>query len=133
MEKGGEGLFHPHGRAAAADVAGEAEQLLDGDEVDLLVAGGVGRLFQVNLAVAGDDADKVAGALALEHDGFEDTVYVLAQLVGDVLRLKVVLVDGVLVQHELHARLLQQAHGIGLCDSFASFLIFCHPVDFLQK
>ena len=49
VDECGKGLFHADGRAAAADVAGQGQELLDVQHFAVLVAGNAGGGFQVHL------------------------------------------------------------------------------------
>ena len=72
-------LLHADGGTASTDITRQREKLLHGDEVALLVARKLGRLLQIDFVFTRDDTDKVATLIAMEHQGLEDTVDVLAQ------------------------------------------------------
>ena len=72
-------LLHADGGTASTDIARQRKKLLHGDEVALLVARKLGRLLQIDFVFTRDDTNKVATLIAMEHQGLEDTVDVLAQ------------------------------------------------------
>ena len=93
MYIGREMLFHANGGTSAPDVTGQWKEFLHGDEVAFLVAGDFGGHFEVYFMFTGNDADKVAGFITVENQGFEYLVYVLAQAGSYVDGAKVVLID----------------------------------------
>ena len=125
MDEGGEWLLHADGRTTATDVAREGQQFLHRDEVAALVACDFGGLFEVHLLVAWDDTDEMACFIAFQDQGFEHLVDVFAQLVGDMLRPKVVFIHLVGNQLILDFLLVKQPAGVGFVDFF-----FRHDISF---
>ena len=121
MEPGGQRFLHADGGAAAADVAGEGEELFDVDHLQFLVAGDAGGLLEVHLLGAGNDADDEARAVAPQHEGFEEPIDGLAEQGGDVLGAEVVLVDLVGDEFVGYLQLVEQPCGVGFIDFHVSF------------
>ena len=69
------------------------------DHLRLLVAGGFGGFLEVHLAVAGQDADEMAGPVAVEHERLVNLLYGFAEFLGHVLCGQVFGVE--LVWHQL--------------------------------
>jgi hypothetical protein len=65
-------LLAGEGRDAAADVAGQREDLAQGDELAAAVAGGAGEGLEVEVLVAGDEREADAVAVAAGDEGLED-------------------------------------------------------------
>ena len=116
MDIRGERLLHPDGRTAATDVARQGQQFLYGDEVALLVARHLGSQLQVYFVFAGDDADEMARLVAVQDEGLEHTIYILAQAGGYVYRAQVAFVHLVGDQFVGYLGLVQQPGCIGLID-----------------
>ena len=114
MDVGGKMTFHADGRAAAADVARRREQLLQGEKLALLVARRAGGHLQVDLVLAGDDADEMPRPVAAQNDGLEHLLDVFAQARRHVHGAEVALVDGVGNQFVGNARSVEQAGSVGL-------------------
>ena len=59
-------FFHADGRAAAANITGEREQLLDRDHFTAFVAGDFGGFLQIDLVGSGDDTDEITVFIAMQ-------------------------------------------------------------------
>ena len=71
VDIGWEMLFHADRGAAATDVAGERQEILDRNHFTAFVAGDFGGLFQIDLVGTGDDADEIAAPVAVQDKRFE--------------------------------------------------------------
>ena len=116
VDVGRKGLLHAHGRAAAPYVAGQRQQLFHRYQVAALVAGRLGGLLQVHLVTARNHAHEMSALVAFQHQGFENLMDILPQLVGDMLRAEVALVHLIGNQLIRHLLLVKKAAGIGLVD-----------------
>lgn len=116
MDEGRQGLFHPDGRTAAADVAGLRQEFLHVDHRGGFVAGDLGCHLQVDLQIAGHHAHEEAVPVAAQHQGLEHLLNRLPQFGSDVVGREIVLVDRIWDELERHPRRLQQADGVGLLD-----------------
>ena len=72
VDIGGVFLFHTHGAAPAANIAGQAKELLYRHQLHVFVSGGFGGLFQVQLAAHGDTEHVNAGFDTPGHQGFKN-------------------------------------------------------------
>ena len=112
----GKRLLHADGGTAAADISRQGQQFLHRDKVALLVAGDFGGKFQVYFVLAGNDADEVAGLVAVEYQGFEYLVDVLAQAGGNVDGTEVVLIYFVRDEFVRYLGFIKKPCGICLID-----------------
>jgi hypothetical protein len=62
----------PTGEQPPTDVSGHSQQVFGRDQLDALVATGLGQLFEVNLAVDRDDADQIARLVTARDERFID-------------------------------------------------------------
>ena len=85
VDKGGERLLHPDGRAAAADIAGKGQKLLLVNQRATFVAGELSCRLKVNLVVARYYADKEPRFVSPKHKCFEDCRNIFAEFRGNVL------------------------------------------------
>lgn len=91
VDKGGERLLHPDGRAAAADIAGKGQKLLLVNQRATFVAGELSCRLKVNFVVARYYADKEPRFVSPKHKCFEDCRNIFAEFRGNVLRGEVLL------------------------------------------
>ena len=121
MEPRRKGLFHPHGRAAAPDIARHGQQLLHRDQVDLLVARDTGRGLQIDLVVSGHDTDEIARPVALEYQRLKNTLDRLPELCGHMRGREVRFIHLIRYEFVCDLRAVEQPRGICLFH-----LCVCH-------
>ena len=107
---------------AAADVAGEGCDFLEGNHVDFAVTGEFGEGFEVEFHVAGDDGEGAAVAIAADEECFEDLFRGEIELGGDGDGVEAVFVDLIFADLEGDLHGLQKPHGVGFCLSQTSIL-----------
>lgn len=120
VEIGRKSFFHANRRTSAANISGRGQQLFHVNHLHFLVSAHFGRLFQVDLFGARDDAHEEARLVATQNESFEHLLDVLPYCSGKVLGSQIVLVD--FIGHEFigYARVVEQSRSIGF------YLFFCH-------
>jgi hypothetical protein len=115
--EGREGLARGEDGDAAANVAGEGFDLLQGGEVEFLVAGDGGEFFEVEFGVAGEDGEEVIGFAGGDdgfgEEGFEDLFDREADFFGDGWGGEVVGVDLVGAELVRDFKSVELAAGVG--------------------
>ena len=117
-------LFHADRRAATADIAGGFFQILEMQHFNTFVAAGTGEFFEIELLVAGDDANDGAGFVANGDEGFEHLIGRALELGGSVHGVEGVFFPGVVVNVVWHFRALDMR--------MALVFFFLYPCSFAR-
>lgn len=115
---GGELLFHSDGRAAAADVSGEAGEVFHMEHDDAFVSADAGRRFQIELFFRRQAEHDRTSAVSPDDDGLEDHVRVEAESLRGVDAGEIVFIIFVIFCLIDDPRFVEDAHDICLFFMF---------------
>ena len=118
-------LLHSDRGAAAADIAGERQELLQGKHFYLFIAGYFCELFQINLRIHRDHRDEIAAPITVEDERLEEQLVGNSQTIRGMAAAEIRFIHRVRPVRIWNFRLVQKAHHIGL-----DFFLLCHDVSF---